>query len=180
MMKWTFVLCFYVQVRHRWCELVVKHAYTKAYGDVEHFLVHDQVNTHNCSRFDPYGPTKFLTSDRNLYTRSVSVSVCVCVFVPGHGCLPVRGADGSGGPWATGAGLSLPLIGPRTNGPSDTQSGRGDGSMMLEVKLYSVPPNVVWQIHSGQKENSCLSFGLLACSLTLNMSRNDFSGSEPC
>ncbi|XP_045890292.1 aminopeptidase O isoform X2 [Micropterus dolomieu] len=30
------------EVRHRWCELVVKHAYTQAYGDVEHFLVHDQ------------------------------------------------------------------------------------------------------------------------------------------
>ncbi|TNM89730.1 hypothetical protein fugu_003964, partial [Takifugu bimaculatus] len=30
------------EVRHRWCELVVKHAHTKAYGDVEHFLVHDQ------------------------------------------------------------------------------------------------------------------------------------------
>ncbi|XP_054466657.1 aminopeptidase O isoform X2 [Anoplopoma fimbria] len=30
------------EVKHRWCELVVKHAYTRAYGDVEHFLVHDQ------------------------------------------------------------------------------------------------------------------------------------------
>uniref|UniRef100_A0A3P8S2X6 Aminopeptidase O (putative) n=1 Tax=Amphiprion percula TaxID=161767 RepID=A0A3P8S2X6_AMPPE len=30
------------EVRHRWCELVVKHAYAQAYGDVEHFLVHDQ------------------------------------------------------------------------------------------------------------------------------------------
>ncbi|XP_008282274.1 aminopeptidase O [Stegastes partitus] len=30
------------EVRHRWCELVVKHAYVQAYGDVEHFLVHDQ------------------------------------------------------------------------------------------------------------------------------------------
>ncbi|XP_049907719.1 aminopeptidase O isoform X3 [Epinephelus moara] len=30
------------EVRHRWCELVVKHAYTRAYTDVEHFLVHDQ------------------------------------------------------------------------------------------------------------------------------------------
>nr|XP_046243659.1 aminopeptidase O isoform X2 [Scatophagus argus] len=30
------------EVRHRWCELVVKHAYTRAYRDVEHFLVHDQ------------------------------------------------------------------------------------------------------------------------------------------
>ncbi|XP_028270724.1 aminopeptidase O isoform X2 [Parambassis ranga] len=30
------------EVRHRWCELVVKHAYTQAYGDVEHFLIHDQ------------------------------------------------------------------------------------------------------------------------------------------
>lgn len=53
-------LCFWVQVRHRWCELVVKHAYTKAYGDVEHFLVHDQVNTHNCLRFDLYGTMKSL------------------------------------------------------------------------------------------------------------------------
>uniref|UniRef100_A0A3P8PZU9 Peptidase M1 leukotriene A4 hydrolase/aminopeptidase C-terminal domain-containing protein n=1 Tax=Astatotilapia calliptera TaxID=8154 RepID=A0A3P8PZU9_ASTCA len=30
------------EVRHRWCELVVKHAYAQAYGDVEHFLIHDQ------------------------------------------------------------------------------------------------------------------------------------------
>ncbi|XP_041644567.1 aminopeptidase O [Cheilinus undulatus] len=30
------------EARHRWCELVVKHAYSQAYGDVEHFLVHDQ------------------------------------------------------------------------------------------------------------------------------------------
>uniref|UniRef100_A0A3B4Y4E6 Aminopeptidase O (putative) n=1 Tax=Seriola lalandi dorsalis TaxID=1841481 RepID=A0A3B4Y4E6_SERLL len=30
------------EVRHRWCELVVKHAHNQAYGDVEHFLVHDQ------------------------------------------------------------------------------------------------------------------------------------------
>ncbi|XP_069379742.1 aminopeptidase O isoform X2 [Paralichthys olivaceus] len=30
------------EVRHRWCELVVKHGNTPAYGDVEHFLVHDQ------------------------------------------------------------------------------------------------------------------------------------------
>ncbi|KAK5909783.1 hypothetical protein CesoFtcFv8_003681 [Champsocephalus esox] len=30
------------EVQHRWCELVVKHAYTQAYGDVEHFLVHYQ------------------------------------------------------------------------------------------------------------------------------------------
>ncbi|CAK6950587.1 aminopeptidase O [Scomber scombrus] len=30
------------EVRHRWCELVVKHGYTQAYGDVKHFLVHDQ------------------------------------------------------------------------------------------------------------------------------------------
>uniref|UniRef100_A0A3Q3ARG8 Aminopeptidase O (putative) n=1 Tax=Kryptolebias marmoratus TaxID=37003 RepID=A0A3Q3ARG8_KRYMA len=30
------------EVRHRWCELVIKHAYSQAYGDVEHFLVHDQ------------------------------------------------------------------------------------------------------------------------------------------
>uniref|UniRef100_A0A4W5QUF8 Peptidase M1 leukotriene A4 hydrolase/aminopeptidase C-terminal domain-containing protein n=1 Tax=Hucho hucho TaxID=62062 RepID=A0A4W5QUF8_9TELE len=31
------------EVRHRWCELVVKHKYAQAYGDVEHFLIHDQV-----------------------------------------------------------------------------------------------------------------------------------------
>uniref|UniRef100_A0A8C2ZU30 Aminopeptidase O (putative) n=1 Tax=Cyclopterus lumpus TaxID=8103 RepID=A0A8C2ZU30_CYCLU len=36
------VLRFVFQVKHRWCELVIKHAYAGAYGDVEHFLVHDQ------------------------------------------------------------------------------------------------------------------------------------------
>ncbi|XP_061756529.1 aminopeptidase O isoform X1 [Nerophis ophidion] len=30
------------EVRHRWCELVVKHGHAEAYGDVEHFLRHDQ------------------------------------------------------------------------------------------------------------------------------------------
>ncbi|KAM9858985.1 aminopeptidase O [Aulostomus maculatus] len=30
------------EVQHRWCELVVKHRYSQAYRDVEHFLVHDQ------------------------------------------------------------------------------------------------------------------------------------------
>ncbi|KAL0979130.1 hypothetical protein UPYG_G00181130 [Umbra pygmaea] len=30
------------EVRHRWCELVVKHKYTLAYGDVEDFLKHHQ------------------------------------------------------------------------------------------------------------------------------------------
>ncbi|XP_039101594.1 aminopeptidase O isoform X1 [Hyaena hyaena] len=30
------------EVRHRWCELVVKHKYTKAYKDVERFLQQDQ------------------------------------------------------------------------------------------------------------------------------------------
>ncbi|XP_047011550.1 aminopeptidase O isoform X3 [Ictalurus punctatus] len=30
------------EVKHRWCELVVKHKYTAAYKDVEHFLIHDQ------------------------------------------------------------------------------------------------------------------------------------------
>ncbi|XP_036760260.2 aminopeptidase O isoform X7 [Manis pentadactyla] len=30
------------EVRHRWCELIVKHKYTKAYRDVERFLLEDQ------------------------------------------------------------------------------------------------------------------------------------------
>ncbi|CAL8330999.1 unnamed protein product [Arctogadus glacialis] len=30
------------KVRHRWCELVVKHGHSQAYQDVQHFLVHDQ------------------------------------------------------------------------------------------------------------------------------------------
>lgn len=30
------------EVRHRWCELIVKHKYTKAYRDVEKFLQEDQ------------------------------------------------------------------------------------------------------------------------------------------
>uniref|UniRef100_A0A3B3TVE7 Peptidase M1 membrane alanine aminopeptidase domain-containing protein n=1 Tax=Poecilia latipinna TaxID=48699 RepID=A0A3B3TVE7_9TELE len=34
---------FWLQVRHRWCELVVKHTYSQAYCDVEDFLLHDQV-----------------------------------------------------------------------------------------------------------------------------------------
>lgn len=32
------------QVRHRWCELVIKHKYTKAYDQVEKFLQEDQVS----------------------------------------------------------------------------------------------------------------------------------------
>ncbi|MBN3325229.1 AMPO Aminopeptidase, partial [Atractosteus spatula] len=30
------------QVRHRWCELIIKHKHTAAYRDVEHFLTQDQ------------------------------------------------------------------------------------------------------------------------------------------
>lgn len=30
------------EVKHRWCELVVKHKYAAAYRDVEQFLIHDQ------------------------------------------------------------------------------------------------------------------------------------------
>uniref|UniRef100_A0A3P9JYE7 Aminopeptidase O (putative) n=1 Tax=Oryzias latipes TaxID=8090 RepID=A0A3P9JYE7_ORYLA len=30
------------EVRHRWCELVVKHAFTQGYADIERFLVHNQ------------------------------------------------------------------------------------------------------------------------------------------
>ncbi|XP_074137776.1 LOW QUALITY PROTEIN: aminopeptidase O [Sminthopsis crassicaudata] len=30
------------EVRHRWCELVIKHKYTKAYEDIERFLLEDQ------------------------------------------------------------------------------------------------------------------------------------------
>ncbi|KAI2661575.1 Aminopeptidase O [Labeo rohita] len=29
-------------VKHRWCELAVKHKHTAAYRDVELFLIHDQ------------------------------------------------------------------------------------------------------------------------------------------
>lgn len=63
-------VCFRVQVRHRWCELVVKHAYVKAYGDVEHFLVHDQVT------FDLHG-TSHLHS--HLFNDEKKLTVCVCV-----------------------------------------------------------------------------------------------------
>ncbi|XP_062854997.1 aminopeptidase O [Trichomycterus rosablanca] len=39
----TYSLCNQdAEVKHRWCELVVKHKYTDAYRDVEHFLIHDQ------------------------------------------------------------------------------------------------------------------------------------------
>lgn len=37
-------LFFIPKVRHRWCELVVKHKYEPGYGDVERFLREDQVN----------------------------------------------------------------------------------------------------------------------------------------
>ncbi|KAG8595957.1 hypothetical protein GDO81_001686 [Engystomops pustulosus] len=30
------------EVRHRWCELVIKHKYTTSYNDVEAFLLQDQ------------------------------------------------------------------------------------------------------------------------------------------
>lgn len=33
------------KVRHRWCELVIKHKYIAGYGDVEKFLKEDQVST---------------------------------------------------------------------------------------------------------------------------------------
>lgn len=32
------------KVRHRWCELVIKHKYTRAYEQVARFLQEDQVS----------------------------------------------------------------------------------------------------------------------------------------
>lgn len=33
-----------LKVRHRWCELIVKHKYVAGYADVEKFLKEDQVS----------------------------------------------------------------------------------------------------------------------------------------
>lgn len=38
------IFLFFPKVRHRWCELVVKHKYVPGYGDVEKFLREDQVS----------------------------------------------------------------------------------------------------------------------------------------
>lgn len=122
-------LCFGFQVRHRWCELVVKHSYTQAYGDVEHFLVHDQVNTHF------YLINYFCTIQWNLQKNKPIDCICV-LCVSGHGGVSVWGADGSGGSWSAGSGTSVPLTGPGRNGPISTQSGGGDGPMTLEVKSH--------------------------------------------
>lgn len=122
---WFFPLCFGFQVRHRWCELVVKHAYTQAYRDVEHFLVHDQVNTTNPSNTD------------SRFTWLEKWANWLCMYVPGYGCIFVWRADGSGGPWAAGSGLSMSLVGPGRNGPIGTQSGGGDGPVTLKVKSHS-------------------------------------------
>ncbi|XP_058245337.1 aminopeptidase O isoform X2 [Hemibagrus wyckioides] len=43
LLQTTYKLCNQdAEVKHRWCELVVKHKYAAAYRDVEHFLIHDQ------------------------------------------------------------------------------------------------------------------------------------------
>ncbi|XP_065058090.1 uncharacterized protein LOC135685920 [Rhopilema esculentum] len=34
--------CCNAEIRHRWCELIVKHRYTKEYGQVRRFLIEDQ------------------------------------------------------------------------------------------------------------------------------------------
>lgn len=38
------IFFLFPKVRHRWCELIVKHKYVPAYGEVEKFLREDQVS----------------------------------------------------------------------------------------------------------------------------------------
>lgn len=82
--------------------------------------------------------------------------VCVCACVLGHGCVYLWGADGSGGLGAAGTGSSLPLLGPRGNGPVGTQSGGGNGSLMSEeVKTRSFCQNVVKKKKKQVKTTRC-------------------------
>ncbi|XP_073908690.1 aminopeptidase O isoform X6 [Castor canadensis] len=77
------------EVRHRWCELIIKHKFTEAYEQVERFLQEDQ------------WPFRQLVLCRGsscdvtwLWTTSTS---------PGHGRVPLRGADGERGCQAAAA-----------------------------------------------------------------------------
>ncbi|XP_073908688.1 aminopeptidase O isoform X4 [Castor canadensis] len=77
------------KVRHRWCELIIKHKFTEAYEQVERFLQEDQ------------WPFRQLVLCRGsscdvtwLWTTSTS---------PGHGRVPLRGADGERGCQAAAA-----------------------------------------------------------------------------
>lgn len=72
------IFCLGLQVRHRWCELVVKHAYAQAYGDVEHFLIHDQVNTHSCEAFIWFNLRKIKLNKKNFVYVCSRPWVCIC------------------------------------------------------------------------------------------------------
>lgn len=140
----TVVFLFWLQVRHRWCELVVKHAFTQGYADVERFLVHNQVKSFIFSY------PNFQTNLRHWGQRHLTVAVA------GHGCVSVRGADAAGGPRSAGSGSPLPLSSRGGNGPVSPQSGGGDDPVTLEVKSLALffPPSV----HAAQRSFAALSW----------------------
>lgn len=53
--SWSLLL---PQVRHRWCELVVKHRHARAYGHVERFLLEDQVRSQPAVAATPWQPSQ--------------------------------------------------------------------------------------------------------------------------
>ncbi|XP_057161575.1 aminopeptidase O isoform X4 [Ursus arctos] len=85
------------KVRHRWCELIVKHKYTKAYKDVERFLQEDQM------RLGRESPTTWDSLVSTCTSRAPVASV-----LPARTCLTVHGGRrspswepaGSRRPWA--------------------------------------------------------------------------------
>uniref|UniRef100_A0A3B5LAS0 Peptidase M1 membrane alanine aminopeptidase domain-containing protein n=1 Tax=Xiphophorus couchianus TaxID=32473 RepID=A0A3B5LAS0_9TELE len=79
-----FFSLFWLQVRHRWCELVVKHTYSQAYCDVEDFLLHDQTlfhvpMDHGMLSFLPPWVLPRLLSCRHSFFKQVH---CVLPFFP--------------------------------------------------------------------------------------------------
>ncbi|KAI4895859.1 hypothetical protein NFI96_021427 [Prochilodus magdalenae] len=99
------------EVKHRWCELVVKHKYTAAYRDVEHFLIHDQ---NSCTQKEVWDCSAVGKEDK------------------GYGCVSVRRADASGRRASAGFSPALPLSHQRGHGPISTQRGGGNDPVTQE------------------------------------------------
>ncbi|XP_017727013.1 PREDICTED: aminopeptidase O isoform X2 [Rhinopithecus bieti] len=96
------------EVRHRWCELIVKHKFTKAYKSVERFLQEDQgqpspseeLTGSACAGADLGRPSSAAS-----HVRSLSGHQQVCLQHRSHAAESVRAAvQGRGG---TGAGRAV-------------------------------------------------------------------------
>lgn len=87
------------KVRHRWCELVIKHKYTEAYEQVERFLREDQVSVLSAAEIGPQHGAKLCTfvSEQRLSEFEDPLAIvsgreaCPRACSPSH-CLELHGS----------------------------------------------------------------------------------------